>query len=161
MRDRSLMKTCSACVLILAAAACGAPGNNVAGNDAEAAAGNQAAPVEDNAALDANAAAPAANDSAAAVETYRASGSEPFWSLTIDSRMVYHPADGPDVTVATPSPQSTRAGPMYVTPGMTVRINQFQRCTEPSGAETHDTVTITIGAQTVTGCGGATTRAAE
>jgi hypothetical protein len=42
-----------------------------------------------------------------------------------------------------------------------VRINQFQRCTEPSGAELHDTVAITIGAQTVTGCGGATTHPAE
>lgn len=161
MRDHSWMKTCSACALILAAAGCGAPGNNMAGNDAEAAAGNEAAPVEDNAALGANVAAPADNVSTASDATYRAAGSEPFWSLTIDGQMVYHPADGPDVTVATPSPQSTRVGPMYVTSGLTVRINQFQHCTEPSGAVRHDTVTVTIGAQTLTGCGGAETRAAE
>lgn len=162
MRDLALMKSCSLCLMVLAAAACAAPAdNNMAGNDANAAAGNQAVAVEDNAAAADDEAAPAGNAAAVPAEAYRARGSEPFWSLRIDSRMVYDSADGPDVTVATPPPQQTRAGPMYVTPEMTVRINQFRRCTEASGDELHDTVTVTIGAQTVTGCGGETTRAAE
>jgi len=159
MRDLWTMKKCSVGFLVLAAAACSySADNNAAANDANAASANEAAPVaeENGAAGTSNAAAPADNAAAPApaAAPYRASGTEPFWSLTLtDAQMVYDSADGPDVTVATPAPQSTRAGPMYVTPQMTVRINQFQRCTEASGEEVHDTVTVTIGTQSVTGCG--------
>jgi uncharacterized membrane protein len=163
MRDLSTMKKCSVGILVLAAAACSySAGNNIAANDANAASANEAAPVaeENGAAGTSNAATPADNAAtsaaapAPAAAPYRASGTEPFWSLTLtDAQMVYDSADGADVTVATPAPQSTRAGPMYVTPQMTVRINQFQRCTEASGEEVHDTVTVTIGTQSVTGCG--------
>lgn len=170
MRNRFFMKS-SVCLIVLAASACGGPaGNNMAGNDANAvAATNEAEPAAGNEA-DGNAgneaagneAVPAAGNAAAAAEPpYRASGTEPFWSLTIGEQMVYDSADGPDITVATPRPQQTRSGPRYVTAQMSVHLNQFRRCTEASGAERHDTVTVTIDAQTVTGCGGEVTAAAE
>lgn len=162
MRNSVIMKTGSACLLVLAAAACGGPAdNNSAGNDAAAIAANETAPPPDNVATG-NEAAPAGNAAEPAPETYRASGSEPFWALTIGGgRMVYDAADGPDVTVATPAQQPTRAGYRYVTPEMTVAVNTFQRCDAASGEEYHDTVRVTIGAGTVTGCGGAVTRPAE
>jgi uncharacterized membrane protein len=171
MRNLFFMKTCSACLVVLAASACGAPaGNNTAGNDANAvAATNEAGPAVGNEAdgnagneANGNEAVPAAGNTAAAAEPpYRASGTEPFWSLMIGEQMVYDSADGPDITVATPRSQPTRSGPRYVTTQMTVHINQFRRCTEASGEERHDTVTVTIGAQTVTGCGGEVMAAAE
>jgi uncharacterized membrane protein len=162
MRALGFMKTCSACVIVLAAAACGGPAaNNVAGNETVPAEANDVAAPAGNAAVT-NEAAPAANATAAAEEPYRASGTEPFWSLTIGGgHMVYDSADGPDVTVATPAQQPTRAGYRYVTPEMTVAVNTFQRCEEVNEAQYHDTVRVTVGGQTVTGCGGAETRAAE
>ena len=153
-----------ACLLAAALAACsGAPGNDTANGAVDA--GNEAdAPVEANAtAPEANEAAPAGNDAAAGEgDSYSASGTEPFWSLAIGGgRMAYDSADGPDVTVATPPQQPTRAGYRYVTPEMTVAVNTFQRCEAANGAEYHDTVRVTIGAATVTGCGGEVTTAAE
>jgi uncharacterized membrane protein len=131
--------------------------NKADGYGAEA---NPAVPTEDgnsaSAAVPGNGAAATPGDAAPAkaeAAPYHASGSEPFWSLTLGSQMVYDAADGPDITVATPKSKPTRSGPMYVTPEMTVRINQFRRCTEPSGEEVHDTVEIIIGTQKVSGCG--------
>ena len=96
----------------------------------------------------------AAIGNADAARAYRASGTEPFWSLTMtDAQMVYDSADGPDVTVATPEPRSTRTGPIYETPEMTVWINQVQRCPDTEGPARQDVVRVTIGAQEVTGCG--------
>lgn len=165
----------SACLAAAGLAACsdGTAGNEAAGEanmiaaveansaDGNGVEANRAAPTEDG-----NIAAAAAPDNKAAAATpgkaasgtaeaapYHASGSEPFWSLTLGSRMVYDSADGPDVTVATPKSKPTRVGPMYVTPEMTVRINQFRNCTEPSGEEVHDTVEVTVGTQKVSGCG--------
>jgi uncharacterized membrane protein len=156
------LKTCSICLIVLAAAACGAPppADNGAGNDVNAILANDTAPPAETVA--ANEAAPAGNESASAAEPYRASGSEPFWALTIGGgQMAYDSADGPDVTVATPPQQPTRAGYRYVTPEMTVLVNTFQRCEAANGQEYHDTVRVTIGAGTVTGCGGEVTAAAE
>jgi len=170
---RSLVRSgkWSVCLAAAGLAACsyGSPDNEIAvdsnvaaANEAITEVGNAAetapaAPaVEGNSAAQANEAAPAqTNESSgkAGAAAYRASGSEPFWSLSLGSQMVYDSADGPDVTVATPKSQSTRAGPMYVTPQMTVRINQFRRCTAENGEELHDTVEVTIGAQKVSGCG--------
>jgi uncharacterized membrane protein len=161
MRALGFMKTCSACLIVLAATACGGPAaNNLAGNETVPAEANDVVAPAENAAVT-NEAAPAANAAAAAAEEpYRASGTEPFWSLTIGGgHMTYDSADGPDVTVATPAQQPTRAGYRYVTPEMTVVVNTFQRCEAVNEAEYHDTVRVTIGGQTVTGCGGEETRA--
>lgn len=158
------LKTCSICLIVLAAAACGAPPpDNGAGNDVNATLTNEAPPPAENATNEAAPAGNAAgNETAAETAPYRASGSEPFWALTIGGgQMVYDSADGPDVTVATPAQQPTRAGYRYVTPELTVVVNTFQRCDAPNGAEYHDTVRVTISAGTVTGCGGEVTRPAE
>jgi uncharacterized membrane protein len=165
MRNLIAMKRWPICLVAAAAAACtGSPANNMA-VDGNAAAANEAVADTANAAAGNEAAAPAADNAAAPAEagnaaagasdaSYHASGTEPFWSLSLGAaRMVYDSANGPDVTVATPEPQQTRSGPIYATPQMSVRINRFQRCTEPSGEEVHDTVSVTIGTQTVTGCG--------
>jgi uncharacterized membrane protein len=165
MRSPILSRKWPACFLAAALAACSAePGNDSANGAGET--GNEAAMS-----ADANAAAPGGNESvpdgngAAAADggdSYSASGTEPFWSLTIGGgRMVYDSADGPDVTVPTPPQQPTRAGYRYVTAEMTVAVNTFQRCEAANGAEYHDTVRVTIGAATVTGCGGEVTAAAE
>lgn len=166
MRNRITIGKWSVCLAAAAVAACsyGEPANETAANVDEVANGemstgadnaagvNQAAPADDG-----NTAEPAGPGNGASAEPgaapYHASGTEPFWSLTLGSQMVYDSADGPDVTVATPHSKSTRSGPMYVTPQMTVRINQFRRCTEASGEEVHDTVEVTIGTQKVSGCG--------
>ncbi len=162
---RYLVKKWSVCLIAAATAACSAPagndsageGNAAANVEAAADAGNEAAPPPGN-----EAAPPAEGNATADAAAYRASGSEPFWSLTVtDAEMVYDSADGPDVTVATPPQQPTRAGYRYVTPEMTVAVNNFQRCDAASGEEYHDTVRVTIGAATVTGCGGEVTAAAE
>ncbi len=164
MRNLATAKKWSV-LLIVAAAACSGPAANEA--DADNAAANSLAALEeshdaaDNAVAEGNAAAPPADGNTTAA-AYRASGTEPFWSLTVtDAQMVYDSADGPDVTVATPPQQPTRAGYRYVTPEMTVVVNTFQRCDAASGQEYHDTVRVTIGADTVTGCGGEVTAAAE
>jgi heat shock protein HslJ len=94
-------------------------------------------------------------DADAVTDAYRASGSEPYWSLTMsDGQMAFASADGTDVTVATPEPQSTRTGPLYETPEMTVHINNFRRCQGADGREYRDTVRVTVGTRTVQGCGG-------
>jgi hypothetical protein len=67
--------------------------------------------------------------------------------------MVYDSADGPDVTVATPKAQQTRSGPMYVTPELKVQVNIVQHCTHEDGETQGDTVKVTVGGQTLTGCG--------
>ena len=160
MRNLGDLKKWSVC-LVAAVAACSAPAGNDsadgnAGAEAAVEAGNDAAGNEAASPADGNeTAAPAEGDAAADVAaTYRASGTEPFWSLTMtDAQMVYNSADGPDVTVATPEPRSTRTGPVYETPELTVWINQVQRCPDTEGPARQDVVRVTIGAQTVNGCG--------
>ena len=151
------LKTCSICLVFLAVAACGgAADNNNAGNELNAAPPSEAAAVENEAS--ANQAAPAAvanNAAAAADESYRASGIEPFWAVTIGGgQMVYDSADGPDITVATPAQQPTRNGYRYVTPELVVDV-VHRRCTNPmSGENFPDTVNVRAGSQAVRGCGG-------
>lgn len=96
--------------------------------------------------------APAA---AVAQSTYRAVGTEPFWSLTIDARTIrYDPADGRAVQVATPRKIATLRGTSYRTRLMTIDIVR-QRCSDGMSDRTYpDTVRVQIGRQTLHGCGG-------
>jgi uncharacterized membrane protein len=154
-----------ACLLAAALSACSAAPSNEAANGAGDAGNEAAAPDANATAPEGNETAPAPDGNAAAGDggdRYSASGTEPFWSLAIgDGRMAYDSADGPDVTVPTPAQQPTRAGHRYVTEQMTVVVNTFQRCEAANGAEYHDTVRVTIGGATVTGCGGEVTVPAE
>jgi len=156
MRNPIAMKRWPICLLAAATAACSyaTAENNVAASN-EVAVSNEVAPDAGNEAApsaESNAAWPADPDNAAV--TFRASGTEPFWSLTMSSQqMVYDAADGPDVTVATPPVQQTRAGPRYETPELKVVINTVTHCEGASGQEHGNTVRVIIGGRTVTGCG--------
>ena len=148
------LKRCSICLIALATAACAAPAtDNSAGNEVNAASPSEAEPPAGSVA--GNGAAPVAANAAASDDTYRASGIEPFWALTVGGgQMVYDSADGPDITVATPAQQPTRNGYRYVTEQLSVEVTH-RRCTNPmSGENFPDTVHVRAGSQTVRGCGG-------
>jgi len=151
MRALGFMKTCSACLIVLAAAACGGPAaNNLAGNETAPAAANDVAAPAGNAA---NEAAPAANAAAAAQAPYQASGSEPFWSLTIGGgQLVYDPADGPDIRIATPPRQPIANGYRYVAPEITVEV-VHTRCQAENEQFYADTVRVHVGDVNGEGCG--------
>jgi uncharacterized membrane protein len=93
---------------------------------------------------------------------FRALGTEPFWSLTIDhDRMRYQPADGQPVTAKTPQPRTIAGGKRYRTRTMTVSITHA-RCSDGMSDRIYpDTVTLRIGKLVRKGCGGANTNAAH
>ncbi|MBB5709400.1 META domain-containing protein [Sphingomonas xinjiangensis] len=88
-------------------------------------------------------------------QSYRALGTEPFWSLTIDNnKMRYQPADGRPVTVATPRVHTSAAGDRYQTRVMTVSITHL-RCSDGMSDRVYpDTVAIRMGKLVRKGCGG-------
>ena len=153
-----------------AVAACSGPaGNN--GADANAAAGNGANAATANAAAP-NMAAPAAHrwndsepsDGAATFEpiptgpepnrtaNYRASGTEPFWSLTIANGEMRYERPGNIVAADTPALSPLRNGFDFRTPLLTARFTN-RPCTEASGQIVRYTVRVTVEGRTVTGCG--------
>lgn len=88
-------------------------------------------------------------------QPYRALGTEPFWSLTIDgSRIRYQPANGRTVTVAKPRPIIGFNGERYEARGMTVDITHVECSDGMSDRSYHDTVTLTLRGRTLRGCGG-------
>lgn len=88
-------------------------------------------------------------------DAYRAIGTEPFWSLSIDATsIIWRPADGRAITVARPRPIIGFNGEMYRARGMTVDITHV-RCSDGMSERSYaDTVKVTIGRRTLTGCGG-------
>jgi len=92
---------------------------------------------------------------ATAQATYRALGTEPFWSLTIDARTIrYEPANGRVVQVATPRKITTPRGTSYRTSTISVDIAR-ERCSDGMSDRIYpDTVRVRIGSQTLRGCGG-------
>lgn len=89
-------------------------------------------------------------------QPYRAVGTEPFWSLTIDGSTIrYEAIGGRVVTVARPRPIVGINGELYRTPRMTVDITHV-RCNDGlSDRRYADTVRVQIGRESVSGCGGA------
>ncbi|MCW3836723.1 META domain-containing protein [Sphingomonas canadensis] len=89
------------------------------------------------------------------LETYKARGTEPFWSLTIDQRtMRLETPDGRPVVVAAPRPIHGFAGETYRTRTMTVNIVHKQCSDGMSDRRYPDTVTVNLGRRTYNGCGG-------
>jgi heat shock protein HslJ len=88
-------------------------------------------------------------------ETYRALGTEPFWSVMIGGgTMRYDPADGRIVTVPAPRPIVGINGERYQTRRLTVDITHV-RCSDGMSDRTYrDTVTVTVDNRTLKGCGG-------
>lgn len=88
-------------------------------------------------------------------QPYRALGTEPFWSLTIDGTRIRHqPAEGRVVTVARPRPIIGFNGERYVTRALTVDITHVECSDGMSDRTYHDTVTVTLRGRTLRGCGG-------
>lgn len=88
-------------------------------------------------------------------DPYRALGTEPFWSLTIDGRSIrYEPAGGRPISVARPRPIVGINGELYRTQRMTVDITHT-RCSDGMSDRIYaDTVRVRIGRQALNGCGG-------
>jgi heat shock protein HslJ len=95
---------------------------------------------------------------AAAQPTYRALGTEPFWSITIGGgRIVYDDAEGRRVSVATPRPMIPRyLGRQYETPRLYVDIHTGQPCSDGMSDRRYaDTVRVIVDGRRLEGCGGA------
>jgi uncharacterized membrane protein len=88
---------------------------------------------------------------------YRAVGTEPFWSLTIDRATMRFEAPGNrPVTVPTPKVIHGFAGEIYKTPRLNVNI-VHKSCSDGMSDRTYrDTVQVTVGRRTYQGCGGET-----
>jgi len=86
---------------------------------------------------------------------YRASGTEPFWSLTIDARTMRFEAPGRQpVSVATPKVIHGFAGEMWQTRRINVNTNHIKCSDGMSDRSYPDTVTVTVDGRTYKGCGG-------
>lgn len=89
-------------------------------------------------------------------EPYRALGTEPFWSLSIDGGTIrYQPAQGRTVTVAKPRPIVGINGALYRTRALTVDITHARCSDGMSDRRYADTVRLRTGGKTLSGCGGA------
>jgi uncharacterized membrane protein len=83
---------------------------------------------------------------------YRASGTEPFWSLTIANGEMRYERPGHIVAADTPELSPLRNGFDFRTPLLTARFTN-RRCTEASGQSVRYTVRVTVEGRTVNGCG--------
>lgn len=92
---------------------------------------------------------------ALAQQTYRASGTEPFWSLTIDARTMKFEAPGQrPVVVPTPKVIHGFVGEMWQGKRVSVNTNHV-RCSDGMSDRTYaDRVTVTVDGRTYKGCGG-------
>lgn len=87
--------------------------------------------------------------------SYRASGNEPFWNVTIDSgRALMQRPDQQPRSFSVGSSQSIGAGRRYVGEGIVVDI-QPGRCVDSmSGVARADQVRVQMDSERLTGCGG-------
>ncbi len=86
---------------------------------------------------------------------YRASGTEPFWSLTIGARTMRFEAPGrPTVSVPTPRVIHGFAGEIWQTRRIDVNTNHRQCSDGMSDRVYPDTVTVRVDGRTFKGCGG-------
>src|SRR6059058_2948295 len=93
---------------------------------------------------------------AKATIVYSASGTEPFWGLTIDRRtMLLDDASlERKIRARTPKPQVTRIGATYSTPTMIVRI-RHEGCNDGMSEGVYaDTVEVILKDARFRGCGG-------
>lgn len=90
---------------------------------------------------------------------YRALGTEPFWSVTIEGgQMVYQPADGPRIAVSAPSPRTSFNGHRYETARLVVDVTHVPCSDGMSDNRYADTVLVVADGRELKGCGGAVTR---
>lgn len=88
-------------------------------------------------------------------EPYRATGTEPFWSLTIDARTMRFEAPGHrPVIVGAPRPIIGFAGEIYRTPRINANITHIRCSDGMSDRAYRDTVQLTVDGRSYRGCGG-------
>lgn len=86
---------------------------------------------------------------------YRASGTEPFWSLSIGAQTMRFEAPGRQpVTVPTPRVIHGFAGEIWQTRRINVNTNHIKCSDGMSDRAYPDTVTVTVDGRTYKGCGG-------
>jgi heat shock protein HslJ len=88
-------------------------------------------------------------------EKYRALGTEPFWSLTIDGgKMTFDRAGEKPVTATNYKATPSFNGWRYVSKAITTDVT-FSQCSDGMSDWTYkDTVTVMVGTQEYKGCGG-------
>lgn len=87
---------------------------------------------------------------------YRASGSEPTWTLRIDRGLIAFAAPRERLRVMVPAPVARPSfnGLRYVTPRITIDVT-YARCIDLRTREAyHDRVAVTVGRRSFGGCGG-------
>ena len=166
MRNLMTLKTCSACLMVLAAAACGgSAGSDDPGNQVNAAAENEIlppveAPGAANSATPARPAGPAgaAGGSTAAkpggaAAAYEGYGLEPFWNLTIGKGQMRYELNGETVSEPLPARTPIRNGYRYAGKKMIVEI--VHKPCQIAAEDVHpDEVRIRLGSEEREGCGG-------
>src|SRR4051794_27712269 len=87
---------------------------------------------------------------------YRAGGNEPFWWVEIaQGRITFDPANGRGFAVAAPPPRTTANGYRYETRRLTIELSHGECSDGMSDRRYADRVTVTVGGETLRGCGGA------
>jgi uncharacterized membrane protein len=91
--------------------------------------------------------------------TYRAIGTEPFWSLELNGReMVFTEANAPGVRIAEPQPQAIHgfAGDIYQGRRINLNIVHGQRCSDGMSDRVYrDKVQVRVDDRSFEGCGDA------
>lgn len=86
---------------------------------------------------------------------YRASGSEPFWSLEIAAGRMTYRGDGREISVPAPELETTADGRRrYVARDLVVELSMGP-CEDEAARVYEDSVRVTANGVTVAGCGGA------
>ena len=101
--------------------------------------------------LAACAAAPAP---ALAAEPYRAVGTEPFWSITVDGRRMTYESPERRFSVRAPRPRETGDGQIYRTRRITLHIWHGECSDGMSDRRYAQTVRAVVDGRTLNGCGG-------
>ena len=93
---------------------------------------------------------------AAKPQPFKALGTEPFWSLSIDSRRIeFERMDHAKIRVAAPKPRKTKFGRIYWTKRLSVAIITNQPCSDGMSDYIYrDDVTVTVDGHKYRGCGG-------
>ncbi|QIG80578.1 META domain-containing protein [Stakelama tenebrarum] len=97
-----------------------------------------------------------------AVEPYRAIGTEPFWSLTIDAdTMRFERPDHPPLVRERPQARVALASQNFATRDMLVQVFSARSCSDGMSDRTYpDTVQVTVNGTRYRGCGGTPAEAA-
>ena len=87
-------------------------------------------------------------------ERYRAIGTEPFWSVTIENgRLTFEGVSRPTIVIAAPIARPTINGRRYETPRLTVDITRTPCSDGMSDRLYPDTVRVDISGEQLSGCG--------